>query len=366
MLTITYEELFSFNNLYKAYIQSRRGKRDRKQLVNFEFNTLNNLYKLHNELINQTYIVGRYNAFIVKVPKKREIQTLKYSDRIVQRVICNEMAPYFTRKAIFDNCVCQVGKGTHFALKRFEEKLRKFIRQHGTNGYILKCDILKYFPSLSHDVLINIFCNEIKDKKLKNLLIMIIQSYHTKKEYLEKYNISNLGSFERTKRGVPIGNQTSQIFGMFYLNSLDRMIKEKYRVKIYSRYMDDFVIVHEDKSYIKELLNAIRKKVDSLHLQLNSKTQIFPIKNGITYLGFRYQVSKTGKLIKKVSDKTAKRFKNKSKFIELAYNNGYIDRKRVMMTLNAYHGHLKYANCNLLEKKVTHKILKKIRGQTNV
>lgn len=275
-------------------------------------------------------------------------------------MIC--LPPYFTRKAILDNCVCQKGKGMHYALRRFEEKLKKFVHDNGQNGYVLKCDILKYFPSLSHRVLINCIANEIKDERLKSMVVKIIQSFHTRPEFLQRYEIERI-EFEgdKTGRGVPIGNQTSQIFGMFYLDKLDRMIKEKFRVKIYSRYMDDFVIVHKDKKFLLTLLDVIKAELDKLDLKLNSRTQIFPLKNGLTYLGFRYQISKTGKLIKKVSNKTAKRFKRRARLIQIAYSEGFIDKAKVMQSLQAYHGHLMHGDCFKLEMKVSSPILKMIK-----
>ena len=152
MLTITYEELFSYANLYKAHLRGRRGKRDKKPLVRFEMEMLVHLQEMYEQLRGGTYRMNRYHSFIVEEPKRREIQTLPYENRIVQHVLCdNLLAPYFTKRSITDNAACQEGKGMHFALKRFEEKLHEYIRKHGVNGYFLKCDILKYFPSVPHE-----------------------------------------------------------------------------------------------------------------------------------------------------------------------------------------------------------------------
>lgn len=331
--------------------------------MRFEIGNLSKLYDIFSKVKDGKFKIDRYNTFVIFEPKKREIQTLHYSQRVVQHVICDDLlAPYFTRKAILDNCVCQKGKGMHYALRRFEEKLKKFVHDNGQNGYVLKCDILKYFPSLSHRVLINCIANEIKDERLKSMVVKIIQSFHTRPEFLQRYEIERI-EFEgdKTGRGVPIGNQTSQIFGMFYLDKLDRMIKEKFRVKIYSRYMDDFVIVHKDKNFLKYLLKEITAQLDKLDLSLNSRTQIFPLKNGLTYLGFRYQISKTGKLIKKVSNKTAKRFRRRTRLIQIAYSEGFIDKTKAMQSLQAYHGHLMHGDCFKLEKKVSSPILKMIK-----
>lgn len=354
MIKQTFEEVFTFEALYRAHMKGRNSKRDKKPLVRFEMSMLNHLYDIYLKILNGKFRFGNYSAFVVYEPKKREIQTLHYSARIVQHVLCDDvLMPYFSKRAIMDNCVCQVGKGSHFALRRFENMLRKHIRQHGVKGYFLKCDILKYFPSMPHAQMKQVFCEPIKDKRLRAMVEGVIDSYHTHSDYLERYNIPAPGNCVRdTGRGTPIGNQTSQVFGMFYLNAVDRLVKEKLRIKCYSRYMDDFVLVHEDKDFIRFALEEIKKVVAKLGLFLNSKTQIFPLKNGVTYLGFRYIVTPAGNVIKTVKKRTRTRMRRRARLIKKAYYDGAIDSERVQMSLSAFHGHLKFANTYRLRKEL--------------
>ena len=241
MLKITFDKLFTYENVYRAHIKARCSKRAKAPIVRFEMSLISNVRKIYEEIKRGRYAVRGYNSFVIYEPKKREIQTLRYPDRVVQHVICdNALSSYFTKRAIMDNTVCQKGKGMHFALRRFESMVRKYILNNGVKGYVFKCDISKYFATIPHLKLKELINGHIADCKLQRLISHIIDSYHTKVEYLEKYNFSVLGTRERTERGLPIGNQTSQIFGMFYLDKLDRFIKEKLRIKIYSRYMDDF------------------------------------------------------------------------------------------------------------------------------
>lgn len=358
MINNYYSEVFSEKELYLGHLRGRVSKRDRRSLVKFEMKMLSNISNLHKK-IQGDYSFSGYSKFIVFEPKQREIQTLRYEDRIVQHVLCdNILAPYFTSRAIPDNCVCQKGKGMHFALERFERRLKEFTRVNKQEGYFLKCDILKYFPSISHTKLKEFICTEIKDARLREFVEGIIDSYHTEPEFLAKYNIKPLakGEGEKTERGVPIGNQTSQIFGMFYLNKLDRIIKEKYRVKIYSRYMDDFIIVHKDKKFIYMLFDKIKEVVSELELSLNSKSQIFPLKNGVTYLGYRYIITPTGKVIKKVAKKTTKRFSKRAKLLNKAFYDGAINGERVRQSIASFKGHLKHGNCFKIEKELINKI----------
>ena len=366
MITKTFNEVFSYEALYRAHLHGRVGKRTKKPVVNFEINMSERIYELYDKLQNGSYRLGRYHSFTVYEPKRREIQTLWYSDRVVQHVLCDDvLAPYFTKRAIIDNCVCQKGKGSHFALARFENMLKKFISKHGPNGYFLKCDVLKYFPSVPHAQLKKAVCSQILDAKLRDYVAYIIDSYHTAPDFLYKYGLESFGEGDKTERGIPIGNQSSQIFGMYFLDPVDRLAKEQLRLKVYSRYMDDFVAVHEDKEYLKYALDTIRKAVTELGLTLNSKTQIFPLKNGVTYLGFRYYVTPTGKIIKTVKKHTKRRFRWRAKLIKKAYLEGYIDAERVQQTVAALHGHMCHGNNVKLQKEINQKLLPMIATLDN-
>lgn len=152
MITITYEELFDYDKLYRGHLRGRLSKRDKKPLVSFEMNMLDNLSFLHDRIKDGKYKSGKYSTFTIRVPKQREIQTQPYDNRVVQHVLCdNILTPYFAERAIIDNAACKKGKGMHFALDRFEKMLHTHIRKHGVTGYFLKCDILKYFPSMPHN-----------------------------------------------------------------------------------------------------------------------------------------------------------------------------------------------------------------------
>lgn len=356
MITATYEELFTFENIYKAHMRSRMCRRDKRPVVRFEMNMLSGLYDLYRRLNDGTFRFGKYCSFNVYEPKCREIQTLCYSDRIIQHVLCdNVLMPYFSNRVVIDNCVCQKGKGAHFALSRFEKMIRKYVNQYGAEGYFFKCDILKYFATIPHDRLKRAICGQIGDPRIRTLVESVIDGYHTKPEYLARYNVAPLGKDNRTERGIPIGNQTSQVFGMYYLDPVDRMIKEQYRVKVYSRYMDDFVLVHHDLEYLRSVRAVIYAKVEELGLALNSKTQIFPMRNGVTYLGYRYRVLSDGKLLKTVKKQTKRRFRWRVRLLKKAYLDGLIDEDRVQRSRASIMGHLSHGKNRKFERELNHK-----------
>jgi len=363
MIKAKFDDLFTLENLYSAHLRGREGKRSKRQVVTFEMDLMTNLQKLLDRIRSDKYKVTKYHEFVIYEPKKRQIQTLLYRDRVVQHLLCDHLlAPYFTKRAIIDNGVCQVGKGTHFTMDRLERNIKKMIRREGTcDLYVLKCDILKYFPSIPHKQLKQKILHHIDDKKLRDFVAMIIDSYHTAPQYLLEYDIPFAeacgphpfnDNFITTGRGLPIGNQTSQIFGMFYLDTLDRFVKEQLHVKCYSRYMDDFILVHPDKLFLKEALQKITVLLDSLGLKLNEKTKIFPLKRGLTYLGFKLFFYPSSRCVKKVVRKTLRRFVAKARLLNYAYAHDLIDIERVRSSLASYHGHLKHGNCRRLEYKL--------------
>ena len=279
-----YENMYSFQNLYKAHKAARLGKRDKTEVIQFEMNLSENLCELQRELEERTYRPHGYKHFMVYEPKARSIYAPNYADRVVQHCLCdNILMPKLEPRLIYDNAACRVGKGTHFSMDRLSGFIREFYRKHGTAGYFLKCDIKKYFDNISHDILKQKL-SKVFEPDVCTLLNRIIDSYEVAEGV-----------------GLPLGNQTSQWFALYYLDAVDRRIKEQLRIKYYVRYMDDFVLLHHDKEYLRHCLDEIRKVCrDELKIELNSKTQISPVKNGLDYLGWHFYLTDTGKVIRKL------------------------------------------------------------------
>lgn len=197
--------------------------------------------RLSYHLKGHTYRIQGYRKFRIYDPKEREIQALCYGDRIVQHSLCdNVLGPYLEKHLIYDNSACRKGKGTHFALDRLTGFLREYNRKYGEKGYILKCDVRKYFNSIDHTVLKEKISRMALSEDVRWLLGTIVDSYECE-----------------PGKGLPMGNQTSQWFALYYLDGLDRLIKEKLRIKYYTRYMDDMILLHPDKNYLKECLHEM-------------------------------------------------------------------------------------------------------------
>lgn len=241
-----------------------------------------------------------YYCFNVYNPKLREIHALHYIDRVVQHSICdNVLGPLLERKLIYDNTACRKDKGTHFAMDRVSRFMRDYYNKYGSDGWVLKCDVRKFFDNIDHKIL----KQKLQELDLEKPVLWLLH------EIIDSYECS-LG------KGLPLGNQTSQWFAIYYLDSFDRLIEEKLGIKYYSRYMDDAVLIHPDREYLK----VVKKKLEMyeqevLYLELNEKTQIFPLKNGVDYLGFHFYLTDTGKVIRKVRTRTKKKYRKRLKQI---------------------------------------------------
>ncbi len=146
MKKFEYETIYDFDNLYQAYLGSRRSKRATREVVQFEMNAGPNICQMQEELRSQTYKLSGYYHFTIHDPKVREIYALYYRDRILQHSLCdNVLAPYFEKHLIYDNVACRTGKGTLFAMNRLNSFMHDHFRRYGTNGYCLKCDVRKFF-----------------------------------------------------------------------------------------------------------------------------------------------------------------------------------------------------------------------------
>lgn len=328
-----FETMCSFENLYDAYKKARSGKRDKAACAEFELRTLDNIAKLREELVNKTYKMQKYNTFLVHEPKERVVMASSFRDRIVQHSLCDNVfqkriLPHF----IYDNYASQKGKGTHFGLRRLHKFMYQYYCNHGSEGWILKGDISKYFYSIDHDILKRQIQKLIQDKDILNLCNLIIDSTEGK--------------------GLPIGNQTSQAFALLYLNDLDHLIKDKMGIKYYGRYMDDFYIIMPEKEKLKKILGIVKQEVEKLGLSLNPKTQIFPLKNGIDFLGFHSYLTESGKIVKKIRRNSKNNAKRRLRKLLLMRKNGKISKEKVLQSYDCWMNHAKHGNTYHLRKNI--------------
>ena len=332
-MTTDYEKMSSFESLMQAHKAARRGKRCKTEVILFEMNLSQSLWQLKRALDDRTYKISGYYRFKIHDPKERNIDALHYRDRVVQHALCDQILwPLLENRMIYDNAASRKGKGTSFAIDRLSCFLREHYKSHGAHGYFLKADFSRYFMSISHTVLKTKMRKVLADDEVYGLVCGIIDSLSP---------------------GVPLGNQTSQCFGVYYPDSMDRIIKEDWRAKYYTRYMDDGVIVHHDREFLKDCLAAMRDHAENvLKLQFNKKTQIFPISNGVDYLGFHFYLTDTGKVVRKLRRQSKKRFGGKLKEIAAKYYNNEMDYAAVKSHLAGFRGHLGQGHTYSLKRRL--------------
>lgn len=320
-----FAKLADFNSLYAAYLEARKGKRWKYAVAKYETNVIENIMFVHFMLTSKKYKLSPYNCFLVHEPKERLIMYNSFRDKVVQHSLCdNVLEPLLSPTFIYDNYASQKGKGTHFGLDRLKTFMQRYYRQFGEDGWVLKCDISKYFYRINHDVLKKQLRQRIKDRDVLWLLDMIIDSTEGP--------------------GIPIGNHTSQWFAVLYLSGLDHMIKERLGIKYYGRYMDDFYLIHPDKDYLRYCLEEIKKYVQTLGLELNNKTAIFPLTQGIDFLGFRTYMTDTGKVVRKVRRESKNRIRRKLKKFRHLLDEGKIDFETILQSYSSWTGHAEHGN----------------------
>ena len=358
---ISYDDIVSINKIKDVYDGIYKNTCHKAKLVRFELTKTSNIVKIYNTLKNKHYNHLKYNVFIIKEPKYRIIMSELMYDKIVNHLISKYvLIPTLSKKLIEQNVATRTGKGSKEGI-RYMKKYINSIKENYDNIYILKCDISKYFYNIDHEILINKLSHENFDKDILRVLINIISSTNNdyindlidssisrEVSHLEDMNIYDLELRKkqlyslpryRKGKGLTIGNETSQLLAIYYLNELDHYIKEQLHIKYYIRYMDDFILIHHDKEYLKKCLNLINKKLSYLKLSLNKKTQIYNLKSGVIFLGYKF-ILKNKKLVILLNNQTRKKIKRK---LRKARKNNINFYKK---SLASYNGYFKVSTTN--------------------
>jgi len=292
-----------FTELWIAYLEARKGKRNKPSVIKFDLNAQSNITDLALRLQNKTWRPGRFTAFLVHKPVLREIFAAPFEDRIVHHFLYRRISPVMEPQFIFDCASCRIGKGTHFAISRVKRFLRAETSCFRDIAYVLKLDIQAYFISIRHDLLYRILHKMLSSRNksrennpaLTDWLLAEICFHCPANNALRIGSIEEWNLLPKSKSlyyaksgcGLPIGNLTSQLFGNVYLNSLDHFIKRNLGISSYSRYVDDLVLIHQNKTRLENAIHEIDLWLNSnRQLQLHpNKTLLQPVRRGIPYLG---------------------------------------------------------------------------------
>jgi retron-type reverse transcriptase len=331
----SYHKLTTKKNIFRGFKAFLKGKKHKQDVINFSQNKEVNLEKLHAELVSKTYLPGKYSQFIVRDPKTRIIHKACVVDRIVHHIVSDVLEDNYDSTFIYHSYACRKDKGTHKGIRESKNNRR--------TCWILKCDISKFFASVNHEKLTEILSRRVKDQEFLDLLEKIVNSFYSDKTT----DLSN-------KKGIPIGNLTSQLFSNIYLNELDQFVKHTLKVKFYLRYADDFAFISYDREYLLGLIDPLQKFLKgSLDLDLHPKKIILrKFSSGVDFLGYiifpKYILPRTKtkrRLVRKIHEKV-KQFKA-----------GEISEESLNQTIQSYYGFLIHANTYEFKQKLQNLIM---------
>ena len=320
-----YQKLGSYSNLERAYKKARKGKASKDYVKEFELNLKQNILQLKKELEIQTYRPKPLVKFIIRDPKTRVIRKSDFRDRVVHHALVNILEPIYETIFINDSYANRLNKGTSAALKQlgnFKAKLTRngilineALHNNMVKGYVFKADIKHFFDSVDQRRLLEILAEHIKDKKVLRLAEVI------------------LGNFDNPKTGMPLGNMTSQFFANVYLKKLDYFIKHKLKLQYYIRYVDDFIILHDDKTILEVAKDKIESYLKfSLGLKLHpDKSKIFSLHRGVTFLGYRNFYHH--RLLRK---RNLNYFHKKLESMKVCYKQGSLTKEKLMERVNGW------------------------------
>ena len=332
---MTYEEMCAFEVLYKAYLSAREGKRSKAGTAQYEANALACTDKLSRQLLNKTYTPSNFEIFYVYEPKKRLVQAPAFVDKVVLHAVTdNVLYDVITSSFIRDNYASQKEKGTHDGLMRLKQQMVEYYRRVGSaDGWVLKCDVRKFFASIDHDIL----KAKLRARFLRRGIDM--QFYDLLCIYIDKTD------------GLPLGYQTSQLLALLFLDEFDHFIQEELGYRYYGRYMDDFRVIARMKEELQRLLKKVERWMGDLRLELNEKTGIFPLRNGIDFLGFHSYLTETGAVVQKLRRDKVQDINARVKYWREAYPAGKVTKEAIIKGFGGWDAHAAHGDTYALRQK---------------
>ena len=352
-------------DLFKAYYSCRKNKRSTINALAFELNLEEELIQLKEELESGRYTISNSIAFVVDKPVKREIFAANFRDRVVHHFLIQKMNAVFEKHFIYDSYACRKAKGTHFGIGRVDGFIRKCSKNYTQDCYVLKLDIKGFFMHINKTILYTkietLFTSKYKgaDKQLYLNLCKIILFNEPVNNAIIKGNLNNWDNLPKDKSlfaakpgyGLPIGNLTSQVFANVYMSSLDHFVKHELGIRYYGRYVDDFVLVHTNKAYLKSLIPIISKFLKTeLHLKLHpKKIYLQHYSKGVSYIGGFIKPNRIY-VSKRTKGNFYEAIHKQNKLIENATNLSKAEKLLFLSSMNSYLGILRHFKSYKLRK----------------
>lgn len=318
------EEALSFDALYESMWKCKRGKMWKASVARYVEHGIEETLKLEEQLKSGTYKPRKPHEFELTYPKRRTCSSTHIRDRVVQRSV-NDLIlyPEMTKSFIWDNMACQKGKGTAKALDRLDALLWRYYINNGNSnaGWVLRRDVTHYYQNIPHDVAYRCFAAKLEPDALRHIKAWLDCQYPGAKGYAP-------------------GSQMVQILGISLLDPLDHYEKEKLGLKVYERYMDDSLSVSSSWEFLEWCLQAEQEKLAETGLEFHpAKTKIYPLKDGIEFLGFTFKLTDTGKVIRLINPQNVKHERRKLYRMAQLAKAGKMTKRKFYGCYNAWKAH---------------------------
>lgn len=330
-----FDSIVSLETLTKAHKKCMAGKRSSRNAATSNYAFMSELLEIQAELVSGLYRPAPYRRRLITEPKVRRIQAPAFRDRIVHHAIHSVLNPFYERHFINDSYACRPGKGTHRAVAR----VQKFVKLN-PNAYACQLDISKYYGSVNHDKLYQLLVKRIADQRLLDLLRVIIDSSDSGTEYDHLF-APDSHFHTKGRRGIPIGNLTSQLFANIYLHEADMYAKQKLKIRQYIRYMDDILIFHPCKKQLRQWQDSLTNFLyEELYLTMNPrKIRVYPARTGVDFVGF-VSYPRTRRVRSSSVRRFRRRFNKKLKGLA----EGRVNIDSTNATFNAWSAHVTHGN----------------------
>lgn len=341
---------FTYDNLLRAARECLSGVMWKGRSIQWRNNMASWVRKLEEDIDSGRYRPSKPTTVMITSPKPRTASAQNFRDRVVDKVICHEggLTEDLFRNAYVDNCACRKDMGTSFALKRMKLHLQRHFRRYGNGGYVIEADIHSFFASISHEAVIRHVYNRVRDPLVRSMVA----------DKIHRYRDEN-----GNECGLDLGSEINQNLANSVLTPLDYAVKQAFGIEGYIRYCDNFILLLPEqvqlnqltdsgevqvtldgKDYAKMLLVRIKEVIHPIGLTLNPKTTVHPLKYGICFLGFRFILTETGRVIMKPLKKSWKREKRKLKRLVAKYRTGEIEKEKVWHSFRSWEAYRKQGN----------------------
>ncbi|MFN0100898.1 MAG: reverse transcriptase domain-containing protein [Bryobacteraceae bacterium] len=336
-----WEEVTSFANLLGAAEAAAAGKKKRPDVAWFLMETEGELLRLRRELRSGSYEPGPYRTFAIVDPKPRFISAAPFRDRVVHHALTRVLEPIFEKRFSPRSFACRKGMGTHAALDVARAGATRF-------AYVLKCDVRKYFATIDHAILLEQLEGAVKCRPTLGLAAKIVGASGPQEEYVRYFDGDDLFTPYERRRGLPLGNQTSQFFANVYLNGLDQMVDRELRPGLYARYVDDFALFADSKERLGEMRVALTEKLGRLRLEMHEgKSRVYRCADGVSFLGWQLFPGRV-----RLAKANVTRFWRRLRWMGEAHGRGELKFEQVTQRVRAWIGHAGYGDTLVLRERL--------------